>query len=65
MSMTKKHDRSASHLDFTGTFDVFTCLLAKHVLKRRFLESCLSKIFTVSNFGNILAMTIILFFSKG
>ena len=33
------------------------------VLKLRFLESALMKFFTVSNFGNTLAMTI-MFFSK-
>ena len=35
-----------------------------HVLRRRYLESGLRKIFTVPNFGNTLAMTIT-FFSKG
>ena len=33
------------------------------VVKLRFLESALMKFFTVSNFGNTLAMTI-MFFSK-
>ena len=42
--------------------DDFTCSLSKRVLKRRFLESGLTKIFTVCNFGTILPMTIIFSF---
>ena len=41
--------------------DAFTCSLSKRVLKRSFLESGLTKIFTVSNFGNTLAVTIMFF----
>ena len=51
-----------SHRDFVSIWDAFTCWLSKRVLKKRLLESGLTKIFTVSTFGNTLAMTIILFF---
>ena len=51
-----------SHGDFASICDTFTCWLSRRVLKLRFLESGLSKIFTVPNLGNTLAMTIILFF---
>ena len=43
--------------------DDFTCSLSKNVLKRRYLGSGLLTIFTVFNFGNTLAMTI-MFLSK-
>ena len=39
----------------------FTCSLSKRVLKQSFLESGLTKFFTVCNFGNTLAMTSIFF----
>ena len=48
--------------DLASILDAFTCWLSKRVLKERFLESGLTKIFTVSSFLNTLAMTIILFF---
>ena len=51
-----------SHGDFASIWDAFTCFLSKRVMKRRFLESGLTKIFRVSNFGNALAMTINFFF---
>ena len=47
--------------DFTSIWDAFTCWMAMRVLKRLYLESFLTKIFTVYYFGNTLAMTIILF----
>ena len=50
--------------DFASILDAFTCWMWKRVLKRRFLESGLTKISTVCNFGNRLAMTIMFFFSK-
>ena len=52
------------HGDFTSICDTFTCWLSKRFLKQRFLESALTKIFTVCNFGNTLAIAIIFFFSK-
>ena len=62
LRMTKKHDKSPL-MDKSQVFrDAFTCSLPKRVLKRRFLESGLPKIFRVCNFGNTLAITIILFF---
>ena len=50
------------HVNFARICDAFTCWYSKRVPKRHFLDSGLSKIFTVSNFGNTLAMTMILFF---
>ena len=41
--------------------DAFTCSLTKRVLKRRFLEIGLTKIFKVRNFGNTLGVTIVFF----
>ena len=46
---------------FGKYLDAFICWLSKRFLKQRFLESGLTKIFTVSSFLNTLAMTIILF----
>ena len=43
-------------------WDAFACWLSKRVLKKRFLESGLSKIVNVSNLENTFAMSIILFF---
>ena len=63
LRMMKNHDKGASTNIFAGIWDAFTCSLSKRVLKRRFLESGLTKIFTVCNFRNPLAMTI-MFFSK-
>ena len=53
--------KKRSHGNFGGLLDTFTCWLSKRFLKRRFLESFLTKIFTVFNFGNTWAMTIIFF----
>ena len=50
-----------SHRDFGSIFDNLTCWVSKCFLKQRFLESFLTKIFTVCNFRNTLAMTIIFF----
>ena len=47
---------------FASNWDTFTCWLSKDVPKRGFSQSGMTKFFTVCNFGNILAMTIILFF---
>ena len=58
----EKTSQKRSHGDFAIIWDDFTCWLSKRVLKRRFSESGLSKIFKVSIFANTLAMTIILFF---
>ena len=49
------------HGDLASISDAFTCRLLKRILKRLFLESGLSRIFTVSNFRNTLAVTMILF----
>ena len=46
-----------SHREFACIWKAFTCWLSRLVLKRRFLETGLNKIFTVSNFGKTLAMT--------
>ena len=46
------------HGYIASIWDAFTCWLSKRVLKRRFLESALSKFFTVCNFSNTLAMMI-------
>ena len=62
LRMMKNHDKGASTNIFAGIWDAFTCSLSKRVLKRRFLESGLTKIFTVHNFGNTLAVTINFFF---
>ena len=51
-----------SHGDFASIWDVFTCWVSRRLLKPCFLESGVTKVFRVCNFGNILAMTIILFF---
>ena len=49
------------HGDLASICDAFKCWLSNPVLKQRFLESGLTKIFTVPSFLNTLAMTIILF----
>ena len=54
--------RRRSHWDLARIWDTFTCWLSKRVLKRRFLDSGLSKIITVPNFGYPLTMRIIIFF---
>ena len=51
-----------SHGGLASIWNAYTCCLSKRVLKRRFLESGLTKTFTVSSFGNTLAMRIIPFF---
>ena len=51
-----------SHVDFASSWDAFTCSLPKLVLNRCFLESVLIKIFTIFNFGNTLAMSIMFYF---
>ena len=51
------------HADFAKVWDPLTCWLSRGVLKRYFLESCLTKSFIVCNFRNKVAMTI-LFISK-
>ena len=48
--------------DFTNVWDPSTCWLSRGVLKRCFLKSGLTKSFTVCNFRNKVAMTIIFFF---
>ena len=50
------------HGDFASVRNAFTCWLSKRALKRRLLESVLTKFFTVCNFGNTLDMTIIFSF---
>ena len=60
----KKHDKS-SVMELSQVFrDAFTCSMWKRDLKQRFLESGLTKIFTVCNFENILAMRIIFFWKS-
>ena len=54
--------RKWSHGDLESFCDTFTCWLPKRVPKRRFLQKGLMKFFTVYNFGNTLAMTIIFYF---
>ena len=53
-----------SQSDLTRVWETLTCWLSTGVLKRCFLESGLMKSFTVCNFRNKVATTIILFFSK-
>ena len=57
----KKIWQKGSHEDFASVWNPLTSWLSKCVLKQRFLESDLTKSFTVCKFGNILAMTIIFF----
>ena len=47
--------------DFTIVCHPLTCWISKEVLKRRFLESGLTKSLTVFNFRNSIAMTIIFY----
>ena len=51
-----------SHGDFPSIRDTLTCRLSKRVPRRPLLQSCVTKFFIVCNFGNTLAMTIIIFF---
>ena len=60
--MMEKHDKISLVEVSASIWDYFTCWLSKRFLKHRFLKSPLTKIFTVCNFGNRLAMTSILFF---
>ena len=68
ISQTKFHEnvektcQKCSHGDLASIWDGFKCSLSMCVLKRHYLESGLTKIFTVIHFGNTLAMTIILFY---
>ena len=58
----EKHDKSAL-MEISQVFWTLShCSLSKCVLKQRFLESGVTKIFTVSNLGNTLAMRIMFFF---
>ena len=52
----------SSHANLASIYDAFTCWLPKSVLKRCSWESFLTKLFTVYNFRNALAMTIIRMF---
>ena len=62
LGMRKKQDKSAL-MEISQVFQrAFTCSISRRVLKRRFLESGLTKIFTVCSFGNTVTMTIIFFF---
>ena len=64
ITLPENHEKTlqkCSHGDFASIWNAYTCWLSKRVLEPRLLESGLNKIFTVCNFGNILAMTIILF----
>ena len=51
-----------SHKDFTSVWDPLICWPWKRFLKRSYLESVLTKSFTVCNFGNTRGMTIIFSF---
>ena len=51
-----------SYAYFTRFWKSLTCWLSKEFLKRCFLKSGLTKSFTVCNFRNKVAMTIIFFF---
>ena len=51
--------QKGSREDFTSVWNPLTSWLSKGILKQRFLESDLTKFFTVCKFGNMLAMTII------
>ena len=51
-----------SHRDLASVWEAFKCWLSKRVLNWPFSESGISKFFTVSNFGNAVAMAIIFFF---
>ena len=50
--------------DLASIWDASTCWLSKRVLKRRFLESGLTKIFTVCNLGKTLPKTMVLLFKR-
>ena len=56
--------KKCSHGDFASILVALTCWMSKRALKWRFLESGLTKIFTVCNFGNTLAMTMVLLFKR-
>ena len=51
-----------SHRDFASVWDPLICWPWKRFLKRSYLESVLTKSFTVCNFGNTRGMTIIFSF---
>ena len=53
----EKTREKCSDGDFWSILDTFTCWLSKSFLKRRFLESFVTKIFTAFKFGNTLPMT--------
>ena len=57
-----KISAKCSRSDFTRVWEPLTCWLSKGVLKQCFLESNLTKSFTVCKFRNKVAMTIIFFF---
>ena len=48
---------NCSHEHFLSVWDPLTCWLLNNVLKRRFLESGLTKSLTLCNFSNTIAMT--------
>ena len=56
-TFSKSYKRSQE--DFASIWDAFTYWISKRFLKQHFSESGLTKIFTVYNFGNTFAMTII------
>ena len=65
MRVSQSHEKiwwKCSHADFTRVWDPLTCWLSKGVLKQCFLESNLTKSFTVCKFRNKVAMMIIFFF---
>ena len=50
--------------NFTSVGNRLTCLLSKDVLRRRWIVSAVTNTWTLANFGNTLAMTILFFFEK-
>ena len=62
--MIKTHDESAVMVILQG-YGILSHVAFQSVFQKgRHLQGGLSKFFTVCNFGNTLAMTIIFFFSK-
>ena len=57
--IVEKTCQKCSHEDLASILDALTCSLSISLLKRHYLEGGLTKFFTVCNFSNILAMTII------
>ena len=51
-----------SHGGFASIWETLSCWVSKRVPKRRFFQIVLTEFFTVFNFGNTLAMSIIFFF---